>query len=273
MSTSNQEYNELLYLINADADRRMFPVEIGADGYPILEDGKNYFYAEDYKYVKFEGNADDLKIKWPSSANVPTFYQQLQVFDDPNEEPVPFEPIYYRINSNEPIYKIDLNTRKIEAPQFLSVLEDNSAEVLWFSVDRFYDDVDLFGTTCWVQYKNALGETYISVLNPQIIANYDHNILFIPWPISAAATRAPGNISFSFQFFKISEDQQRVYYSINTQVVTSKVLDTLHVNPLGDVSDGTNFYPEYSELEKTFRWMISEINRLDNDYELYWLEV
>ena len=84
------------------------------------------------------------------------YNELLYAINDPNN--LTDEPIYYRIPADEPIYKIDLEKREIEAPEFLSVLEDHNAEVIWFKVDRFFDDVDLYGATCWIQYINALKE-------------------------------------------------------------------------------------------------------------------
>lgn len=260
MITSRTEYNELLYAINDPNNQTETEVPIGEDGYPIIEFGRIYCYYIEEDCFVFGGTQETLKERWPDPKDVPPFFERTFNYQ-------------YRIPADEPIYKIDLNSRKVESPKNLSVVADNNAEVLWFSVDRFYDDVDLFDAVCWVQYKNALGETYISMVSPQVIGNYDHNLLYIPWPVTAAATKAAGNVSFSFQFFKVSEDQQRVYYSINTQVATAKVVDTLRVEPLTDVSDGTIFYPEYSQLESTFRWMAQKLSDLDRDYELYWCEL
>ena len=49
--------------------------------------------------------------------------------------------------SSEPIYKIDLNKRTVETPDFLSVEKDHRAECLYFIVDRFFDNIDLSTTT------------------------------------------------------------------------------------------------------------------------------
>lgn len=65
-----------------------------------------------------------------------------------------------RIPENEPIYEIDLDARKINAPEFLSVEEDHNSEIIWFKTDRFYDNIDLYNSTCWIQYKNANKEQY-----------------------------------------------------------------------------------------------------------------
>lgn len=202
--------------------------------------------------------------------SIQEYNELLYALNDPNNEE---NAQYYRIPSDEPIYKIDLNSRTVESPQFLSVLEDHNAEVIWFSVDRFYDDVDLFGATCYVQYKNALNEQFVTLTIPQVIPEADHNTMYIPWPISTAATRAVGNITFSFQFFKMSEDEQRVFYSIHTRPATSKVLDGLHVDPLDVLETDDKINPQYSDLMNLFMKLSEDYSNLKKDYNVYWLEV
>ena len=172
--------------------------------------------------------------------SIQEYNELLYAINDPNNT---LSTTYYRIPYDEPIYKIDLDKRTVEAPEFLSVLDDNNAEVVWFAVDRFYDDVDLFGATCYIQYKNALNEQYVAITIPQVIAESNHDVLYIPWPVGAAATRGTGKVTFSFKFFKLSEDQQRVYYSINTKPAVSQILNGLHVDPLEEIPNDAEITP------------------------------
>lgn len=59
---------------------------------------------------------------------------------------------------DEFIYEIDLNTRTIQAPIFLGVEKDHTAETIYFITDRFFCGMDLANTSCLIQYVNALGE-------------------------------------------------------------------------------------------------------------------
>ena len=151
----------------------------------------------------------------------PEEYSQLSyAANDPNLESI----TDFRIPTDEPVYQINLNTREVTIPEFLSVEQDHNAEVIWFKVDRFYDDYDLFGAACWIQYKNALKEEHIAIVYPKILAESDHNVLYIPWPISRSVAAAAGKVEFSFQFFRTSEDKQRVYYLLNTKPAVGKIL-------------------------------------------------
>ena len=56
--------------------------------------------------------------------------------------------------SDEKIYKVDLNTREIEAPEFLSIEKDHYAETIYFEMDRYYDHIDFRPVSCG---KNRFG--------------------------------------------------------------------------------------------------------------------
>lgn len=56
--------------------------------------------------------------------------------------------------SDEIIYNVNLNTRTIETPSFLSVERDQGAETIYFLVDRFFGEIDLATTACFIQFIN-----------------------------------------------------------------------------------------------------------------------
>lgn len=252
----------LMYAITDFNYKTLILVDIGEDGYPLITDYHTYYYQEkdSDNYTRYTGKASELKNKWPNVSQLPTFYKERS-------------RQYYAIRSDETIYKIDLNSRTVEVPQFLSVYKDHNAEVVWFSVDRFYDDIDLFGSTCYIQYKNALNEQHISIVIPQVIKETDHDMLYIPWPITSAATKGTGNITFAFQFFKLSDNKTDINYSINTKPVTSKILNGLHVDALDEeVEDDNNYNPTYSELMATLNRLAEDYSHFAKEFNIYWLE-
>lgn len=183
-----------------------------------------------------------------------------------------------RIPEDEPIYEIDLNKREINAPEFLSVEEDHNSEIIWFKTDRFYDNIDLYNGTCWIQYKNADLEEYFYAA-PLMVGVEEHGSekLLIPWAISKEVAKKTGVIQFSFQFFKLSEDGLRFHYILNTQIAKSKILAGLRVDPSAFLDD-ENINEEDALPER--EWLASELHRLTEayetltrDYELYWIEV
>ena len=183
-----------------------------------------------------------------------------------------------RIPEDEPIYEIDLNKREINAPEFLSVEEDHNSEIIWFKTDRFYDNIDLYNGTCWIQYKNADLEEYFYAA-PLMVGVEEHGSekLLIPWAISKEVAKKTGVIQFSFQFFKLSEDGVRFHYILNTQIAKSKILAGLRVDPSAFLDD-EDINEENALPER--EWLASELHRLTEpyetltiDYELYWIEV
>jgi hypothetical protein len=86
---------------------------------------------------------------------------------------------------HEKIYNIDLNTRKVEEPKFISVIEDHASEVIYFSVDRFFDYMDLATMTCLIEYINAKGEKGIyAVPFYDIQTLRDEGKMLLPWVIN-----------------------------------------------------------------------------------------
>lgn len=167
----------------------------------------------------------------------------------------------FRLPSDENTYVIDLNTRTIKAPTYLSVAKDHVAEIVYFEIDRIFDTVDLSQLTCIVQYINAQNEGAIYPVPYYDITTKEGKIIF-PWAISGNVTAAPGTVKFSVRFYKLDENR-KVLYNISTLAASSKILYGM------DLSD---------ELEDQYNItgsILDEINqRLAEFYaqaEIYWI--
>lgn len=57
-----------------------------------------------------------------------------------------------------PIYMVDLESRLIETPQWLSVEKDHRAENVYFKIPRYFGATDLGLANCLVLYENAAGK-------------------------------------------------------------------------------------------------------------------
>ena len=172
------------------------------------------------------------------------------------------------IPGNEPIYNINLNTRKVEVPNFLSVKMDHYAEIIYFQVDRYYDSMDLVNTTCLIQYqnttvKNAEGHFYL-VPFYDITTLADKQKILLPWIISNSAAAEAGNLSFSFRFFQLNENNEYIY-SLNTETATSKILKSLDL--MGKGPEGTTIE---TDAATTLAARIDELSKLVG---VYWVEV
>ncbi len=181
--------------------------------------------------------------------------------------------IRIRIPKDEPIYKIDWNTRKVEAPTYLSVEADHSAEIVFFEMDRYYDNVDLANMVGLIQFRNAKNEEYYYVIPYYDTTSVDQKII-IPWNIQSPVTKYGGNISFSFKFFKADINSGKLLYEINTLVARSKIL-VGWANVHGKNHDYNSISAEKYKVDGTFNGVI-ELLQSYRDYEnagIYWIDV
>lgn len=123
------------------------------------------------------------------------------------------------LEAEEKIYQIDLNTRQVEVPREFTVVEtDHRAETIYFQMPRYYDSIDLTKTVGLVQYVNAKNEKHIYAIpfyDITSLSTEDNQIIVFPWRLAKTAAAAPGNLIFSFRFFKVDDNKQLVY-NLNT---------------------------------------------------------
>jgi hypothetical protein len=120
--------------------------------------------------------------------------------------------------------EINANTREISIPasfkRLVGVQGDHLAETLIFSIDRFFDYVDLFpgahdGMQIYIQWTDAEGADRADPVN---MIHYDaenQKVLF-GWPLSSKVTSAARNVPFSVRFF-VKNEQEQITYSFNTK--------------------------------------------------------
>lgn len=169
---------------------------------------------------------------------------------------------YLMLPLDEDPFVINLNTRTISVPSSFSkiagVQNDQIAETIQFSVDRYFDAMDLANTEIWVQWtapgkdgKLHEGATCIEVRDYMTEAD---KIRFA-WPLDSDITAVPGNVQFSVRFWKKGtvpeynpttgeyEDVTKIVYSLNTLTATIPIKPALQPelndattinNPLAD---------------------------------------
>lgn len=127
------------------------------------------------------------------------------------------------VPSDEKIYEIDLNTRSVSVPEFLSVETDHKSETVYFKIDRFCDYMDLSRTACVIQYINAKKEShYYPVPFYDCVTFNAENKMIIPWNIDGAATVAPGTVQFTIRFYKMERGE--FVYNLITRPAHGKIL-------------------------------------------------
>ena len=147
-------------------------------------------------------------------------YEKLVADIETNNYPLNYAVVF----TDSQIYDIDLNTRVINAPEFLSMERDHHAETIYFRVDRYVDQIDLSTKTCIVRYVNANGDAYMyQVPFYDVTSEAEDGKMLFPWCLSGAVTAVPGPVKFSVKFYDVDKDG-KISFSLHTKVAQGKVL-------------------------------------------------
>lgn len=172
------------------------------------------------------------------------------------------------ISSIDKPYEIDVNTRKIKAPEFLSVSRDHKSETIYFIIDRYVDYMDLAETCCMIHYTNLkTGKSFLYNVPFYDIVSYNTDVqkkILFPWCIDGGATEEAGIVRFSISFFKIDHESKKFLYNLNTLPAESRVLHGMHVQDLES---------DYTSIDVTLAENLqAQINALNKNFALYWEE-
>lgn len=162
------------------------------------------------------------------------------------------------------MYEVNLSTREINSPKFLSLNAEHKAEVIYFVFDRFYDYMDLVNTTCVIQYIAPDNKPYVYVVPFYDIYTFRYlNKMIIPWNIDGSATQKAGTIRYSIRFYKLTGEGENaeLVYNLNTLPAESEIKESLNVDPLN--KEEVDFQTE------AYEYLMSEISKLHRK-ELYW---
>ena len=176
-----------------------------------------------------------------------------------------------RIPTYEPVYEINMNTRKISPPPFIGVEGDHEAEYVYFQVDRYYDGIDLADSIGLILFKNAKNEEYYQVIPYYDIYSIDGKIIF-PWVIQAPAALYGGSVSFSVKFFKIDPTSKKLVYELNTQLAKTKVL-VGWANLTGQYHKYNTLDPESILLDNSVLDALNELMSLEGQMKIHWIDV
>ena len=146
--------------------------------------------------------------------------------------------------SDERTFDVDLSTREISVPTFLSVAKDHRAETVYFLVDRYYEYKDLAQTSCIVEFINAEGEGGFYPVPFYDISSYPRFIdendvtheakMLIPWLIEGDVTKAAGNVQFVLRFYELDDANEKNIFNLRTRVATGAVLNGLDESVIND---------------------------------------
>lgn len=169
--------------------------------------------------------------------------------------------------SVQPLIDIDLNKREILLPSeyqdFLSMERDHYAETVYFRVDRYFEDVDLFRTVIVVEYIDATGENArIFPVALKDIYSEPGKIIFA-WCIGNEATRVAGTIKFAVRFYLVNQQEKKFDYNLNTQPQYGNILHGM---------DEIDWQEEYAD-EFTPSLVHDMLAQIEMSKHLYWTNV
>lgn len=152
---------------------------------------------------------------------------------DSNEDA---ERFYVRLPLDEDVFAINADTREVVIPASfdnsgVGVQGDELAEVVYFTIDRFFDSMDLASDNIHIAIQWELTRNGEQVKG--FSRNFGKDIESVPgkiifgWPISHELTETPGSIRFAVRFYSIDADNQSFNYSLTTLPASVKINSSL----------------------------------------------
>lgn len=140
---------------------------------------------------------------------------------------------FLRLPLDEPLFEIDANSRKITIPSDftangLSVQGDHLAETVFFSIDRYFDYMDL--NNCNIRINWKIGDVSGQSVNFSKSVDAEPGKIVFGWPVAKDLTGKSGTLSFAVEFY--TERDNITSYSLNTLVSTINIKEGLVlINP------------------------------------------
>lgn len=152
------------------------------------------------------------------------------------------------VMSENDYFTIDANARTIRVPDSfrkngLGVQGDQTAETIYFKINRYFDAMDLNNTDIYIQWENAEGDQGLAKEWVRDIETYDDYMVF-GWVLGDLITKVPGTLKFSVRFVKTQQkeagsDEKMITYSLNTLTAQAMINSSLDL-AIGTANDELN---------------------------------
>ena len=207
---------------------------------------KNHSTAYSELFKKAEEVLNNYSTKFAGSkiSHIDDYFAcLLELATIEREHPTEVDPIFTILPTTEQTFNIDADKRTIAIPDNFAkygvgVQGDEIAEIIYFSIDRYFDAVDLAEQDILIQWrheKDAPGTQNLSATYKRSLTLQPGKIVF-GWPITSDITRNPGNIQFSVRFYKREgeDNNASLIYSFSTLTATIKIQSGLNfeLNPI-----------------------------------------
>jgi hypothetical protein len=142
---------------------------------------------------------------------------------------------YMMLPIDEAPFVINANTRAITAPKIVVLQNDQVAEMVIFTIDRYFDYMDLYNAEIYVQWTLPDGKTEGATKVEFKDLETEPGKIRFGWPLDSEITSVVGQVKYSVRFW-IKEEingEDKVVYSFNTLPSTLTVSPALQltVNP------------------------------------------
>ena len=136
------------------------------------------------------------------------------------------------LEDDDPAFTVDRDRRIITIPDtqaIMAVVRDTNSEIIKFKFPRYADGVDLSTKTAYVNFVNATGNAYKSLLStPQA----DEGYVFVEWVVGEMVTVQEGGVLFQVEFYGTN-------YRWQTQIAQLKVVKSLEAQAAEPLQDQT----------------------------------
>lgn len=149
------------------------------------------------------------------------------------EELLKIDPAYLLLPLDEPTFDINADTRNIRASKVVILQNDHNAETIQFTVDRYFDYMDLKEARIYAQWTLPSGATGATWVDEAKDLSIPGKIRF-GWPLTEDVTSEPGIVKYSIRFWNRSlnpeSGKDEVEYSFNT--LTSSLTVSPSLQPI-----------------------------------------
>lgn len=171
---------------------------------------------------------DSLYEEIAAASNGAIVINNLESFFGSIQEIAALDEKFLRLPLDEPLFEINANTRRINVPSDfssngLSVQGDHLAETVFFSIDRYFDYMDL--SNCQIRINWKIGGVSGQSVNFIKSTDIEPGYIIFGWPVAKDLTGKSGSLSFAVEFYQ--EKNGETVYSLNTLISTINIKEGL----------------------------------------------
>ena len=128
---------------------------------------------------------------------------------------LPLDEDYFTIHANERTIDIPDNFKK----HGVAVQGDETAEIIYFKINRYFDFMDLNNTEIYIQWKQGLDENANTGLSNEWVRDIesDPDYLIFGWALDSSITNFAGTLKFSVRFVDWKTDPATGEYILDSE--------------------------------------------------------